>query len=112
MIRTILLGLAIALPAAPAVAAAQPPAAAVTSPELRQAAESVVGVLRGTTDLGTAFAPGFLAQVPEAQINQISASLARQHGAVQELVSVQPRSASAGTIRIRAENRALASLRS
>lgn len=107
MIRNILIGLAIALPAAPAVALAQPPAPAAASQELRQAAEAVVGVLRGTTDLGTTFTPAFLAQVPEAQINQISASLAQQHGAVQELVSVQPRSANAGTIRIRTERAVL-----
>ncbi|WP_166041766.1 serine hydrolase [Sphingosinicella sp. YJ22] len=101
--RAFLIGLAIALPAAPAVAVAQPPAAAPASQELREAAEAVVNVLRGTGDLGTTFAPGFLAQVPEAQINQISASLAQQHGAVQALDSVQPRSATAGTIRIRTE---------
>ena len=107
MIRNILLGLAMALPAAPAVALAQAPAAAAPSQELRQAAESVINVLRGTADLGTAFTPAFLAQVPEAQINQISASLAQQHGAVQALDSVQPRSATAGTIRIRTERAVL-----
>lgn len=101
--RDLLIGLAIALPAVPAAAAAQPPAPAAASQELHQAAESVVNVLRGTADLGTAFAPGFLAQVPEAQINQISASLAQQHGPVQALDSVQARSATAGTIRIRTE---------
>ena len=103
MIRALLIGLAIAMPAAPAVATSQPPAAAAPSRELRQAAESVVNVLRGTGDLGTTFTPGFLAQVPEAQINQISASLAQQHGAVQALDSVQPRSATTGTIRVRTE---------
>ncbi len=107
MIRTILIGLAIVLPAAPAVALAQPPAAAAAAPELRQAAESIVGVLRGTADLGSTFTPGFLAQVPEAQINQISASLAQQHGAVQALDSVQPRSATAATIRLRTERAVL-----
>ena len=107
MIRAFLIGLAIAVSAAPAVAAAQPPAAAAESPELRQAAESVVNVLRGTADLATVFAPGFLAQVPEAQINQLSARLAQQTGAVQALESVQPRSANAGTIRIRTERAVL-----
>lgn len=109
MIRTLLFGLGIALSAAPAMAAsAQPAATAPASAELRQAAEAVVGVLRGTTDLGTTFAPGFLAQVNEAQINQVSASLAQQHGAVQGLVSVEPRSATAGTVRIRFERSVLA----
>ena len=103
MIRAFLVGLAIALPAAPAAAAGQPPAATAASPELRQAAEGIVNVLRGTADLRATFTPGFLAQVPEAQINQISAGLAQQHGAVQELVSVEPRSATGGTIRIRTE---------
>lgn len=103
MIRAFLVGLAIALPAAPAAAAGQPTAATAASPELRQAAEAVLGVLRGTADLRATFTPGFLAQVPETQINQISAGLAQQHGAVQELVSVEPRSASGGTIRIRTE---------
>jgi beta-lactamase class A len=108
MIRAFLIGLAIALPAMPAAATAQPPASAPVSQELRQAAESVVNMLRGTaTNLGTIFTPAFLAQVPEAQINQISAALDQQHGAVQGLESVHPRSAIAGTIRIRTERSVL-----
>src|SRR5688572_15722562 len=107
MIRTMLLGLAIALPVVPAAATTQPPSTQTVSQPLRQAAESVVDMLRGTADLGSMFTPGFLAQVPEAQINQISASLAQQHGAVQALDSVQPRSATTGTIRIRTERAVL-----
>lgn len=107
MIRNILLGLAIALPAVPHAATAQAPSTAAESQDLREAAGAVVDILRGSGDFGAIFTPAFLAQVPEAQINQISASLAQQHGAVQELVSVEPRSAHSGTIRIRAERAVL-----
>lgn len=108
MIRALLISLAIALPTAPAAAAVQRAIVAPVSPELRQAAEAVINLFRGTANLAATFTPDFLAQVDEAQINETTASISRQHGVVRELVSVEPRSASAGTVRIRFDRAMLA----
>jgi len=102
MIRGVLIGLAVALFAAPAApAVAQSSAAVAVSPELRQAAETVINVFMGTADLGTEFTLAFLEQVPDAQINEITASLSRQYGVVREVASIEARSASTGSVRYR-----------
>jgi len=102
MIRGVLIGLAVALFAAPAApAVAQSSATIPVSPELRQAAETVINVFMGTADLGTEFTRAFLEQVPDAQINEITASLSRQYGAVREVASLEARSASTGSVRYR-----------
>ncbi|MDB5668753.1 MAG: hypothetical protein JWL74_1703 [Alphaproteobacteria bacterium] len=63
MIRHILVGLAIALPAVPHAATAQAPSTAAESQDLREAAGAVVDILRGFGDFGAIFTPAFLGAV-------------------------------------------------
>lgn len=89
LLTLLLLGLA-----APAPAQGQP------SAELRARAGEVVEILKGGGSPAAVFAPAFLAQVPEAQLRTIAASLATRHGAVAGLKSITPTSPTDAVIAI------------
>lgn len=68
-------------------AAAQPAPADVPA-SVAQAADRLVPVLAGTTAPGEVFTSAFLAQVPAAQFNAISAQLRTRHGAPQSVEGI------------------------
>ena len=103
MLRTIALGLALAV--APIQLAAQTPEAreeAVPS-QLEASAEGVVSVLRGERPAAEVFAPAFLAAVSESQLKALTEQLTAQFGAVQGLEGVTSTGPTAGTIAVRFE---------
>ena len=98
------LALAAALMAV-APAAAQPAAqsaqtAEAPSPALRQRAEDLLRLFRGEGDPATMFTPEFLRAVPAAQLQAITAGLAAQHGRTLSVAGIEPRSATAGMVRL------------
>lgn len=92
---------AAAAPALPAYAQTAAPASA--SATLGDRAAQLPALLKGELDPATYFTPEFLAAVPPAQLNAISASLASQHGAPQAVDRVEAAEAWRGVVYIRFE---------
>jgi beta-lactamase class A len=96
----ILIGLA-------APGAAQQPAPAPPTAQLRAGAEQVLALLRGQAEPTRIFSAGFLAQVPEAQIRAISGQLAAQYGAPQRIGSIEAQSPTMGLVHIETQRATL-----
>lgn len=78
-----------------APAEAQPPGAG-----LRNRADQVVALLRGTGDPNEMFTPAFLTQVPPAQVRAVAGQLAGQYGAVRGLDRLEAASPQAGVMHV------------
>ena len=89
------------------VTVAAPAAAQEPSPQLRAAAERVVALLKGEAEATAIFTPAFLQAVPAAQVQAVTQQLRAQHGTALRLAGIEPRSPTAGTIRIEMERATL-----
>lgn len=86
------------------LAAVTQPASAQSDEQVRQRAEDVVAVIRGDMPYADVFAPSFVAAVPEAQFEVLTAQLTAQMGAFVGLEGIEPGSASgSGQIALRFE---------
>jgi beta-lactamase class A len=61
-------------------------------------AEALVELFNGKAVPDQLFSPAFLAQVPPAQLNTVSAQLREQLGSAQAVRSIEPKSTTAGTV--------------
>ena len=97
------ISLALCAVATPATAQETEQSSAENTTMLQSRADDVVAWLEGETGASEIFAPSFLAQVPEPQLNAINAQLQAQYGAIQSLDSVTPNGAYNGQIVLRFE---------
>ncbi len=74
-------------------------ASAQSTPDpLRARAEALIGVLNGKSEPERLFSKAFLAQVPSAQVKDISRQLTEQFGRAGAIERIQPKSRVSGTI--------------
>ncbi len=87
-------------PAAAQAAGTTPPQQVAAAPELRQRIDALPSMLRGEGEYAAYFHPGFIAQVPKAMFDQVTAQLAANAGPVQGIASVTPIDAWSATITV------------
>ncbi len=80
--------------------AALPAAAAPETSPFATRAKELPKILSGQGDLGTFFAPSFLAAVPPEQVAQLSRQLIAQHGKILRIESLRPTSETGGSVAI------------
>lgn len=88
-------------------AIAAPAHAAQPSAALSQRAAQIVTMINGGGDLEEMFSPAFLAQVPAAQMKEISTQLTSQFGVAQGVARIEAKSPNSGTIFIDMEKAVL-----
>jgi beta-lactamase class A len=85
----------------------EPAMAQEASGALRSRADQVVALLRGQGEPAEMFTPGFLAQVPVAQVRTITQQLVSQYGAAQRLERLDLASPQSGVMHVALERATL-----
>lgn len=109
MTRSILIALAALCAVSPtAIQAQDATQASDQTPMVKSGAEAVAAYLKGERKATEVFSAGFLAAVPTAQLDALTANLTAQFGAFQSVASIEPKNASQAIITLRFANATVA----